>query len=405
MSWSQNTPIKSVVKALPIAKNGATDQITNDGDEYIPFKNDEQGERKISPTGELLGTRQFRLRVFTLENRGEMKFMLATECARVLGYRDSDYLFDKFPSLYKIIAARGEKDDLIHQDIVPFSYRSQQIAIVTARSMFRQFGARLIEGGRRVRDDYWEAEAINRGYTEEDIAEDEDPTSDKLTLDKLRDEARLSTRLSHTDDDLEREKKHRQTLWRQKNPMGKAKRIDVFELPEDHEDLDHHREEKREFSKDKKADIYQDYGGNIYQDDKRRIPLDPNNSLRALQAKLCYEDVGLYESNTDDIDSIRSQIFSVYSASSRGLKKASLFMDWDLPRFMRSQFIDDNEASLASVITLSGSVLYAQATTCSEYVRNTWPSQGARILRLFQHAFEAENHEAKGLPPNVYHKD
>ena len=35
--------------------------------------------------------------------------MLATECARVLGYRDSYLLFNKNRSLYKIIANQQEK--------------------------------------------------------------------------------------------------------------------------------------------------------------------------------------------------------------------------------------------------------------------------------------------------------
>ena len=101
--------------------------------------------------------------------------MLATECARVLGYRDSYLLFNKNRSLYKIIANQLEKDDLIQQEILPYSYRSRQIAIVTARSMFRQFGSRLIVNGRRVRDDYWESKARKQGFTEEDAAGEKRP--------------------------------------------------------------------------------------------------------------------------------------------------------------------------------------------------------------------------------------
>lgn len=105
--------------------------------------------------------------------------MLATECARVLGYRDSYLLFNKNRSLHKIIANQTEKDNLIDQDILPYSYRSRQIAIVTARSMFRQFGSRLVEGGRRVRDDYWEAKARKQGFTEEDAAGEKRPGAAK----------------------------------------------------------------------------------------------------------------------------------------------------------------------------------------------------------------------------------
>jgi len=108
--------------------------------------------------------------------------MLATECARVLGYRDSYLLFNKNRSLHKIIANQAEKDDLIQQEILPYSYRSRQIAIVTARSMFRQFGSRLIVDGRRVRDDYWEAKARKQGFTEEDAAGEKRPGAAKQRM-------------------------------------------------------------------------------------------------------------------------------------------------------------------------------------------------------------------------------
>ena len=173
------TPTKTVVKALPTVRDHTTDQLNAEGDEYVPREHDEQGERKVSPTGHPLEGRVYKCRTFFVPNRGEKLFMLATECARVLGYRDSYLLFNKNRSLYKIIATQPEKDDLIQQDILPYSYRSRQIAIVTAKSMFRQFGSRVIANGRRVRDDYWEAKARKQGFTEEDMAGEKRPGAAK----------------------------------------------------------------------------------------------------------------------------------------------------------------------------------------------------------------------------------
>lgn len=169
----------SVVKALPTVRDHTTDQLGPEGDEYIPRETDPDGERKVSKDGYPLEGRKYRCRTFQVPDRGDKLFMLATECARVLGYRDSYLLFNKNRSLYKIIANQPEKDNLIHQEILPYSYRSRQIAIVTARSMFRQFGARLIENGRRVRDDYWEAKARKQGFTEEDAAGEKRPGAAK----------------------------------------------------------------------------------------------------------------------------------------------------------------------------------------------------------------------------------
>lgn len=167
------------MKALPTVRDHTTDQLGPDGDEYIPREVDEAGEKKVSQIGAPLDGREYRIRTFTVPNRGDKLFMLATECARILGYRDSYLLFNKNRSLYKIIASQAEKDNLIHQEILPYSYRSRQIAIVTARSMFRQFGSRVIVNGRRVRDDYWESKARKQGFTEEDAAGEKRPGAAK----------------------------------------------------------------------------------------------------------------------------------------------------------------------------------------------------------------------------------
>ncbi|KAL8687638.1 MAG: hypothetical protein Q9224_005094 [Gallowayella concinna] len=176
----KSTPTKqSVVKALPTVRDHTTDQLSPEGDEYLPRERDEGGEQKVSPQGHPLGGREYKIRTFFVPGRGEKLFMLATECARVLGYRDSYLLFNKNRSLFKIIATQPEKDDLIHQEILPYSYRSRQIAIVTAKSMFRQFGSRVVQNGRRVRDDYWEAKARKQGFTEEDLAGEKRPGAAK----------------------------------------------------------------------------------------------------------------------------------------------------------------------------------------------------------------------------------
>lgn len=179
----KSTPTKSTLKALPTVRDHTTDQLLPSGDEYMPREIDEAGEKKVMPNGQLLGGREYRCRIFHVPHRKDKLFMLATECARVLGYRDSYLLFNKNRSLYKIIANQEEKDDLVSQEILPFSYRSRQIAIVTARSMFRQFGSRVIVNGRRVRDDYWETKARKQGFTEADPAGEKRPGASKAARD------------------------------------------------------------------------------------------------------------------------------------------------------------------------------------------------------------------------------
>jgi hypothetical protein len=167
------------LKALPTVRDHTSNELNEEGDEYKPREYDENGEKKVAPNGAPLGGRRYRCRTFFMPDRGDKLFMLATECAKVLHYRDSYLLFNKNRSLFKIIANQAEKNDLIQQGILPSSYRSRQIAIVTARSMYRQFGSRLIENGRRVRDDYWESKARKQGFTEEDAAGEKRPGAAK----------------------------------------------------------------------------------------------------------------------------------------------------------------------------------------------------------------------------------
>ena len=136
-----------------ILKPHARDQPDHEEVEHKTREYDSSGEAKTSPVGELLGGRVFRIRTFVIPRRSEMHLMLGTECARVLGYRDPYLFFSKNRPLLKILATQQDKDDLIDQEIIPYTHRSRQIALVTAKSIFRQFGARVIEGGRCVRDD------------------------------------------------------------------------------------------------------------------------------------------------------------------------------------------------------------------------------------------------------------
>lgn len=134
-----------------------------EGDEYVPREYDEAGEKKIQRTGELRGNRDYVCRTFRLPDRGDKLFMVATHCARVLGYQESQALFDENKSLYKIAATQAEKENFINRSILSVRDGSETLLFVTAKSIYRQFGSRIIWRGRRVKDDYWEAKAREQG--------------------------------------------------------------------------------------------------------------------------------------------------------------------------------------------------------------------------------------------------
>lgn len=143
-------------------------------DDECVLAQDPEGEAKVDPLGNLAGGREYRCRTFTVLGRGDRLYMLSTEPARCVGFRDSYLFFTKHRKLYKIIVDDDEKRDMIERDIIPHSYKGRSIGIVTARSVFREFGARIIVGGRCIVDDYNVAQARADGAVEGDVADPDD---------------------------------------------------------------------------------------------------------------------------------------------------------------------------------------------------------------------------------------
>ncbi|KIW10426.1 hypothetical protein PV08_11390 [Exophiala spinifera] len=157
--------------AAPLDANGNPMEIVND---EVELPEDPEGETKVDKNGELLGGREYRVRTFTIMGRDDRLYMLSTEPARCIGFRDSYLFFQKHPHLYKIIIDDDEKRDLIDRDVIPHSYKGRAIGVVTARSVFREFGAKIVIGGKKVIDDYQTQQARERGDVEGELAVPED---------------------------------------------------------------------------------------------------------------------------------------------------------------------------------------------------------------------------------------
>ncbi|KAI5360470.1 Putative chromatin-remodelling complex, RSC SWI/SNF subunit Rsc7/Swp82 [Septoria linicola] len=140
---------------------------------------DPEGDEKVDALGNLQGGREYRVRTFTIMGKGERQYMLSTEPARCCGFRDSYLFFTKHPKLYKVVVGEEEKKDLIERGILPSSYKGRNIGVVSARSVFREFGSKIVVGGRRVTDDYRAADARAEGAVEGELADPDDHVPDK----------------------------------------------------------------------------------------------------------------------------------------------------------------------------------------------------------------------------------
>lgn len=168
--WARKSGATRAVTA-PVDEDGNVLSVLND---EIELPDDAEGETKINKNGELQGGREYRVRTFTLLGRGKRLYMLSTEPARCIGFRDSYLFFQKHKHLYKIIIDDEEKKDLIDRELIPHSYKGRSIGVVTARSVFREFGAKIIIGGKKVTDDYDVAGARERGDIEGELANPDD---------------------------------------------------------------------------------------------------------------------------------------------------------------------------------------------------------------------------------------
>lgn len=156
---------------VPLDKDG---NILDVIDDEVVLPTDPEGESKIDENGALRDGREYRVRTFPILGRGSKLYMLSTEPARCIGFRDSYLFFQKHRHLFKIIIDDDAKRDLISRDIIPHSYKGRAIGVVTAKSVFREFGSKIVVGGKKILDDYNVQEARDRGDVEGEIAVPED---------------------------------------------------------------------------------------------------------------------------------------------------------------------------------------------------------------------------------------
>ncbi|VEU21564.1 DEKNAAC102360 [Brettanomyces naardenensis] len=156
-------PKNKKVKKVFVDEHGKPLTIRHD---EVVLPDDPKGEKKITPLGDLLGGRRFKVRTFTTIGRGDRKYMVSTDIARTVGYRDSYFLFQKHSSLFRVTISESDKNTMIKMGILPSSFKTRAVYLVTARSIYKEFGARVIVNGRQVTDDYYEDRARKRGAVE-----------------------------------------------------------------------------------------------------------------------------------------------------------------------------------------------------------------------------------------------
>ncbi|KAI5953889.1 NPL6 [Candida margitis] len=153
---------------------------TENDEVYIPNE-DPKGKEKIDELGYLKGGRELRMKTFKILGEGDRLYVISTIPARMVGFRDSYLLFKTHRTLFKRVCDDNQKMDLINRGIIPNSYKGRAVNLVSARSIFREFGAKMIKEGKKVIDDFWEQRAIDNGDIPGEYADPDELYKNKLS--------------------------------------------------------------------------------------------------------------------------------------------------------------------------------------------------------------------------------
>ncbi|CEP64969.1 Swp82p LALA0_S15e01464g [Lachancea lanzarotensis] len=142
------------------------ERIANTGDCYVLVQGDQQGESKIDRFGKLLGSRHFLFSTFSLSNRPRQAYVILEDLLRCLGVDSpSEQFLQQHQQLFGVSANPVEKLALKEANLIKETELERSHLFVTAKSVFMLFGARVILGGARLVDDYWEGAVKEQGFS------------------------------------------------------------------------------------------------------------------------------------------------------------------------------------------------------------------------------------------------
>ena len=154
---------KKKIKKIFVDDKGNHLTVRND---EVVTPDDPKGDKKVTELGELLGGRSYKVPTFKAPGRGDRLYMVSTDVARCVGYRDSYYLFQKHFDLFRATVSAADRVEMVNDGIIPSTFKARALYMVTARSIFKVFGSMVIENGKQVTDDYYEDKARANGAVE-----------------------------------------------------------------------------------------------------------------------------------------------------------------------------------------------------------------------------------------------
>lgn len=130
-----------------------------------------------------------------------------------------------------------------------------------------------------------------------------------------------------------------------------------------------------------------------------RMFLTSNNAYEELLAQLQRE-FYLVPAKLNIMGEIREKIMSSLPSPRKVSRKISsrschaIFqVDWDIVSFFSTQgYLKEPYEAFEDVITITGTCQDAQAATCFQYIKQTWPITGEVVIRLIKDILKGEGH-------------
>nr|ODN97540.1 chromatin structure-remodeling complex protein RSC7 [Cryptococcus depauperatus CBS 7855] len=160
------------------------------GDDELVLPDDPKGDTKVDAEGRLLGDRKYKLITFTSAERRnpERIYALTIDAARACGYSDSLAFLRRYPTILKLSCTAAERVKLIDLGRISGNLKHRQVTMVAIRNVYKATGAKVINNGKYVIDDYYEddaaAKCLEDGIEPGSLVQDEEIAVTTLANDR-----------------------------------------------------------------------------------------------------------------------------------------------------------------------------------------------------------------------------
>lgn len=154
-------------KTIELPKEYLSYETMPNMNEFRMKQGDPMGEKKITKFGSLVNGSRYLVNIFRLPDRGPIYFSLLDDVMKALTWQGTEERFlEIFSQLYPINANAKELDFLKEAKLISeSSSTSENIKMVSIRSVYVVFGASIIACGMRLVNDYWESLGRKQGFT------------------------------------------------------------------------------------------------------------------------------------------------------------------------------------------------------------------------------------------------